>query len=262
MTMFSLYGASASASAAEIEKTHVLSRQATAVGDAKMVGDGDKGDVGGQATASEGSATATATDATAADAGSSNKYELICALIEKELESVVPVLARRLGPAEVFSLVASPHSDSGVIEPLARPLLERTLETMHPDYNTPATSEMVEKVQGYLQSPLFQSSFGLEKEHPSATDATALSAARDAAEIRLLVPLLGGLPSADVLSLLPRILRAFSDTTTGSSSGDSGSSGDTALLNAFRRIYAARPPSVPKATLFAALHRFVNVNSN
>ena len=190
MTMFSLYGASASASAAEIE---------TSNGDASTVlRDGDKDDVGAPATASDGTAaTAMATDTIAANVGASNKYELICSLIDKELESIVPVLARRMGPAEVFSLVASPHGDSGVIEPLARPLLERTLETMHPDYNTPATSEMVEKVQAYLQSPLFQTSFGLEIEHPAiatasataVTDTTASSAARDAAEIRLLVPL-------------------------------------------------------------------------
>ena len=267
MTLFSLYGASASASAMEKEQTNVVSRQIVADGDvSKVLRDGDKDDGGTQTTATEGSATTAITsDTTITDVGSSNKYELICVLIEKELESIIPVLARRMGPAEVFSLVASPHSGSGVVEPLARPLLERTLETMHPDYNTPATSEMVEKVQAYLQSPLFQTSFGVETEQSTtatatATDTTSLCAVRDAAEIRLLVPLLGGLPSADVLSLLPRILRTFSDTSSGSgSSGDSTSSSDTALLNAFRRIYAARPPSVPKATLFAALHRYVNL---
>jgi hypothetical protein len=217
-TLYGLYGAAAAAGA---EEARAALAEGQGVEAPEPVASESKDDGGTPAAA------ATAAPAAAAAAGAANKYEVMCALIEKELESIVPVVARRMGAPDLFTLLSSHHTD-----PLARPLLERALDTMHPDYNTPATSDVIDRVRTYLASSAFTATL--------PTDA----ALRDAAEVRLMIPLLGGLPSADVLLLLPRILRTFAE-----------GSADTAVLNALRRIYSARPPALPKAALFAALHR-------
>lgn len=219
-TLYGLYGAAAAAAAEEARST------GSAVGGQKEVEPAPSTD------GKDGSAPVPVVPVPPAVATGSNKYEIMCALIEKELESIVPVVARRMGAAELFTLLSSHR-----IDPLARPLLERALDTMHPDYHTPATSDIIDRVRSYIASSAFTATLLAGTED--------IPALRDAAEVRLLVPLLGGLPSADVLLLLPRILRTYAAAGTS----------DTAVLNALRRIYAARPPALPKAALFAALHR-------
>ena len=190
-----------------------------------------------------------------------NKYTVICDIIEAELSSVIPIISKRQDSLSLFSALTKTDSD-----PCIRPLLEITLEIIHTDYSVPASPALISAVRAYTESRSFSLSIQnhdlevqLEKEkeekinnNENSTEIvreieiahTAFEEKKVTATLRLFFPLLGGFSSSEILDLIPKLLKTFSDEPE-------------VLKNVFKRIYSARPPPLSKATLFAALHRCV-----
>ena len=68
--------------------------------------------------------------------------------------------------------------------------------------------------------------------------------AKTTAALQLYIPLLGGFSPLEIIEILPKLLKVYNEEPE-------------TLKNVFRRIHSARPPPLSKATLFAALHRYV-----
>ena len=190
-----------------------------------------------------------------------SKYTVICDIIEAELSSVIPIISKRQDSLSLFSALTKTDSD-----PCIRPLLEITLEIIHTDYSIPASPALISAVRAYTESRSFSLSIQnhdlevqLEKEKEEKINNnensseivkeieiahTAFEEKKVTATLRLFFPLLGGFSSSEILDLIPKLLKTFSDEPE-------------VLKNVFKRIYSARPPPLSKATLFAALHRCV-----
>jgi hypothetical protein len=254
--LFNLYGSAVSAS-----QSLMTERKMKEIG-----GNKDTGTESADSSAGDGSAAAPAASTAEATADTKvlrieSKYTVICDIIEAELSSIIPIISKRQDSLSLFSALTKTDTD-----PYTRPLLEITLEIIHTDFTVPASPTLIEAVRAYTESRPFALSIlnhdlelQLEKEKEekiknnenTSEIAKEIEIAHSAFEekkvmatLRLFFPLLGGFSSAEILDLIPKLLKTFSDEPE-------------VLKNVFRRIYSARPPPLSKATLFAALHRCV-----
>jgi hypothetical protein len=254
--LFNLYG-----SAMSMSQSLMTERKMKELGGDKDAGTGSADNSGGDgSTAVPAASTAEATAHTKVPIIES-KYTVICDIIEAELSSIIPIISKRQDSLSLFSALTKSDSD-----PCIRPLLEITLEIIHTDYTVPASPALIEAVRAYTESRPFALSIlnhdlepQLEKEkeekiknNENTSEVvkeieiahTAFEEKKVTATLRLFFPLLGGFSSGEILDLIPKLLKTFSDEPE-------------MLKNVFKRIYSARPPPLSKATLFAALHRCV-----
>lgn len=179
-----------------------------------------------------------------------NKYTIICDIIEAELMSIIPAISKRKECSLMFTILLGKDSD-----PLIRPLLEISLESMLADYSIPANREIIITVKNYINSNLFLRSIdeknekiichenGSGNENQNETDKIIFEDKKRTATLRILFPLLGGFESQELIDILPNLLLSFGDQPE-------------VLKSAFKRMFSARPPPLSKAALFAALHRY------
>ena len=215
------------------------------------------------ATATATSNAAASTDVIATKGTINSKYSVICDVIESEISSITPAIAKHLDSLALFSMFISKESD-----PFMRPLLELCLQITHSDPSIPASLALIEAVKEYLKTPLFLRSVtgydeykkheeelnnSTNKDDVKIASATSTSTSisislfesnKSVATLKLYFPLLGGLSAAELIGLLPRLLNSFCDEPD-------------VLKDAFKKIYSARPPPLSRAALFAALHRWV-----
>ena len=212
------------------------------------------------ATATATSSAAASTDINATKGPIISKYSVICDVIESEISSITPAIAKHLDSLALFSMFINRESD-----PFMRPLLELCLQITHSDPSIPASLALIEAVKEYLKTPLFLRSVAgydqyikQEKElnnNTSADDDVKISPAiststsisifesnKSVATLKLYFPLLGGFSAAELIGMLPKLLNSFCDEPD-------------LLKDAFKKIYSARPPPLSRAALFAALHR-------
>ena len=247
--LFSIYS---TAAACHKEAVNELSAQAVDITSATATA---------TATATAPSSAVTASDVTATVTQGSTKgtiatkYSVICDVIQSEISSITPAIAKHLDPHAMFSMFITKQSD-----PYMRPLLEICLQITHSDPSIPASSTLIEAVKSYLKTPLFlRSVTGYEQhlEHEkeltlnSKTDvsrgptATSVFESNKSIEtLKIYFPLLGGFTAAELTDILPKLLSTYSDEPD-------------VLKDAFKKIYSARPPPLSRAALFAALHRWV-----
>jgi hypothetical protein len=207
------------------------------------------------ATATSTSSAATASDVIATKGTITSKYSVICEVIQSEISSITPAIAKHLDPHAMFSMFITKESD-----PYMRPLLEICLKITHSDPSIPASSTLIEAVKSYLKTPLFlRSVTGYEQhlEHEKemilntntdvskgSTATSVFESNKSIATLKIFFPLLGGFTAAELTDILPKLLSAFSDEPE-------------VLKEAFKKIYSVRPPPLSRAALFAALHRWV-----
>ena len=209
------------------------------------------------ATSAATSSAAATSDATAVKGTMISKYSVICDVIESEISSITPAIAKHLDSHAMFSMFINKESD-----PFMRPLLELCLQITHSDPSIPASPALIEAVKNYLKTPLFLRSvtgydqyIKHEKELNNNTneDDIKISSASSTlksifesnisvATLKLYFPLLGGFSAVELIGMLPKLLESFSDEPD-------------VLKDAFKKIYSARPPPLSRAALFAALHR-------
>jgi hypothetical protein len=94
-------------------------------------------------------------------------------------------------------------------DPASRPLLESTLDIMHFDYNMPASSDLIEAVRDYIKSPLFSRSLEDTTQNNGNESKTVSDSYEDKkriAVVNLFSPLLGGLNSAELLDIIPKVI--------------------------------------------------------
>ena len=161
------------------------------------------------------------------------KYSVMCSAMEKELEGIIPAVSKRVGSVHLFAFLARRD-----VDPFSRRLLERTLGLMQTDYSMPAPVKLVDEVKKFIATTIVVS-----KETGATGEETESVVDEDEATVKLLVPVLGAMTTQEVYDILPKLVRVLDDQSD-------------VLLNAFRRIYSARPPPLSKAALFAALHSY------
>lgn len=257
--LFNLYGAALSVTQSVTTERKIKEMGGDKDGGTEGGADGSAGDGDGSVAVPSTSTT----EATAVKKVSrvESKYTVICDIIEAELSSIIPIISKRQDSLSLFSALTRTDSD-----PCIRPLLEITLEIIHTDYTLPASPALIEAVKAYTESRPFALSMQnhdlklqLEKEKEEKIEKNediseiikeiemanaAFEEEKVTASLRLFFPLLGGFSAVEILDLIPRLLKTFSDEPE-------------VLKNVFKRIYSARPPALSKATLFAALHRYV-----
>lgn len=235
---FALYGAAAACAAREYEALVQAQMKDGANGPSSSANEGATSESKEPPSTVEGSektATAPSGDTTQqkqAPPKDETKFGVMCHVLERELDGIIPVASKRVGSLHLLSYLARADMD-----PLSRRLLERTLELMHADYSLPASTQLVERVNKYIADGVVGANEGVSEEEI------------DEVTVKLLVPVAGGMSTQDALGLLPKVVRVLDDQSD-------------ALMNAFRRMYLARPPPVSKAALFAALHRYVQCYVN
>ena len=145
--------------------------------------------------------------------GPKQQCKVIMDVLRGELTNIIPSIVQKSSTDVLFGYLA--RSD-----PFARPLLEHAVGVLHSDMHTPPTPRMIETINTYIAA-----------NHISPK-----------ASMRLTVSLIGGMPSAEVRTMLPHIISAFI-------------SSPEQLNNIFSRIVMARPPALSKSALLIALHR-------
>jgi hypothetical protein len=207
------------------------------------------------ATATATSRAATASDVTATKGTITSKYSVICDVIQSEISSITPAIAKHLDAQAMFYMFTTKDSD-----PYMRPLLEICLQITHSDPSVPASSALIEAVKSYLKTPLFLRSVTGYEQHleyekelilnantdvsKGSTATSVFESNKSIATLKIYFPLLGGFTAAELTDILPKLLGTFSDEPE-------------VLKDAFKKIYSARPPPLSRAALFAALHRWV-----
>lgn len=207
------------------------------------------------ATATATLSAATASDVTTTKGTITSKYSVICDVIQSEICSITPAIAKHIDAHTMFSMFITKDSD-----PYMRPLLEICLQITHSDPSIPASPTLIEAVKSYLKTPLFlRSVTGYEQhlEHKKelilntntdvskgSTATSVFESNKSIATLKIYFPLLGGFTAAELTDMLPKLLSTFSDEPE-------------VLKEAFKKIYSARPPPLSRAALFAALHRWV-----
>lgn len=195
----------------------------------------------------------------------SSKWTVLSKLIRVELGTVVPAVASAISTADEYGIsmdkLFTALSDG--VDRRVQPLLEVLLDALHTDMNMPASSEMVHAVKMYIHHHVQKSASvkgvlgtslhsngssgdSSTMEVTSTTEDSNASLALDYnndAVIRLLVPVLGGLPGSEVEAMLPYLVRAHRDDV------------EVGLRRAFDRILKARPPPVSRSALLVGLHR-------
>lgn len=143
------------------------------------------------------------------------------------------------------------------------PLLQCALDTLHPDYSVPPTTALIQAVKDFVVrafSNYIQSDEAQQQQQQQEEEEVKATAAK--VELQLMLPLIGGMSTEQVLYNLPSII-AICSNSTGS---DSNSSSDSNLVSSslssccslktvFSRITKARPPPLTKIALLVALHR-------
>lgn len=89
----------------------------------------------------------------------------------------------------------------------------------------------------------------VEGKEPAETSSLTMRDLQDTDAFTLMLPLIGGMSSAEVEAVLPRIVGLFEDNAKG-------------LKEVFGRITRARPPPLSKAALLVALHKIDFIAEN
>ena len=155
-----------------------------------------------------------------------SKWDVIKSILESSLRDILPALIKRhkMDSQRVENEILSAIMN---YDTLSRPLLDQVLLVLNRDETLPASSTMIIKVKEYLSEIVDTS----KSEEERALD-----------DIRTLIPLLGGMQSQEILTLLPTIMKSFVNDL------------DTLKL-AFCRIVQARPPALSRKELLSYLHR-------
>ena len=161
--------------------------------------------------------------------------EVLCDLLQKDVLNITPaVTTSSLKFDSVFETLLQADVQ-------ALPLLISVLNSVLVDLEIPASDHMVHVVRSFYDSL------------PEGNK-----------DIRLLIPVLGGMTREDVEALLPKLILELHDDGSSSSDGGSGAGedGDNRKSNAYMRkciarITRARPPPLSKAHLLVALHRYI-----
>ncbi|KAJ1402692.1 Symplekin tight junction protein C terminal-domain-containing protein [Ochromonadaceae sp. CCMP2298] len=185
--------------------------------------------------------------------------------LTSSLRNILPAIYGSNSPEEAFTQLAQATA------PEARPLLEAALNVLYADFSAPATLAMVSLVRKFATKGVAAAEAVAaaavmgeageavagegegateEKEEKGAVAGTGAGAGveevvllyriTDAADFRLMLPLISGLPASEVEASLPAIIRQLDPE---------------ALKVVFSRITKARPPPLTKAALLVALHR-------
>jgi len=163
-----------------------------------------------------------------------SKWDVIKSILESSLRDILPALIKRhkMDSNRIENEILSAIMNYDI---LSRPLLDQVLLVLNRDETLPASSTMIIKVKEYLLEIVDTSKSDEEK----ALD-----------DIRTLIPLLGGMQSQEILTLLPTIMKSFVNDL------------DTLKL-AFCRIVQARPPALSRKELLSYLHRMDdNIGNN
>lgn len=152
----------------------------------------------------------------------------VMAIIKEEIELIIPAISKKSKPENIMDMFS--RSD-----PLSWGLLETILYALHKDYHIPPSSLVVEKLKSILEARKLH----LKRED---NDGKNMILNYHLDDIPYIVPILGGLPSSDVIALMPLILKAFLTQTS-------------KLKEAYHRIVLARPPPLSKNVLLITLLR-------
>lgn len=145
--------------------------------------------------------------------------------VQSEMKVVIPALLTR------------GEKDINLLEVICRvkvasckPLLQQVLYLFNSDLHLPARNDVIEYLCKFL-SITFVSDTLLEISDIPTED------------FRLFLPVISGLSTATVTSILPRILKVYGEDTE-------------ELKTIFTRITKARPPPITKSALLVLLHRY------
>lgn len=150
-----------------------------------------------------------------------NLGEILCSVISLEICNIIPVISKFHAPEIIFASVFNAH-------PACVPLVEAVLQVMCKDLHMPATTSMVQSVCSFVEN-----------------------LPQNDKNIRLIIPVIGGMKKEEVESLLPKLIASLHIGTP------SVTKEDTAMLGqAISRMTQTRPPPLPRASLLVALHRY------
>jgi hypothetical protein len=154
-----------------------------------------------------------------------NCGEVICSLLQTEVLNITPAVTSSTRDTDtVFELLLQADIQ-------ALPMLILVLNSVLVDLEIPASDHMVEIVKAFYDSL------------PGGN--------RD---IRLLIPILGGMRGSNVEALLPQLIL---DLLQGESAGEEGGAvkANEFMRKCIMRITRARPPPLSRASLLVSLHR-------
>lgn len=157
-----------------------------------------------------------------------------------ELRNVVPALLQHSSAEQIFSAVAAEAARYGQFQ-ACRPLLVALLRLLCDHQVTPPSAALISSVAAALACSLGDDARASESEEGPPLDAV-LARLADPGDLKLVLPLVGGLSAGQVEALLPRVLLALAE--------------DPEWLKAvFSAATKSRPPPMSRAGLLVALHR-------
>lgn len=156
-----------------------------------------------------------------------NCGEVLCSLLQTEVLNITPAVTSTTRDTDkVFELLLQADTQ-------ALPMLILVLNSVLVDLEIPASDHMVEIVKSFYDSL------------PPANK-----------DIRLLIPILGGMRSQDVENLLPRLIIDLLQSESAAEEGGAVKANEF-MRKCILRITRARPPPLSRASLLVSLHRYV-----
>lgn len=174
--------------------------------------------------------------------------------LRSELRNVLPAISQGNSLESIFDVLAR-RCDRP-----CWPLMEYALNLLLADLAVPASLTLIQKVRRFVlhDSALETAGDGAEDsgaaeetKEMQVDDAPSTVSIQDIADtdaFKLMLPLVGGVATAEVEAVLPRIVGLFEEDAEG-------------LKKIFARITKARPPPLTKSALLVALHRYIQALS-
>lgn len=167
--------------------------------------------------------------------------------LRSELRNILPAISQGHPLESIFDTLAL-RCDRA-----CWPLVEYALTVLLADLAVPASLALIQKVRRFAlsegASEIEQGEDGGAAQETkemqvddAAGSATGIRDIVDTDAFRLTLPLIGGVATAEVEAVLPRIVGLYEEDTEG-------------LKKIFARITKARPPPLTKSALLVALHR-------
>lgn len=174
--------------------------------------------------------------------------------LRAELRNILPAISQSSTYESVFDTLSS-RCDRPTW-----PFLEYALNLLLADLTVPASLTLIQRVRAFVlhTESVAQIAFDGEEGHSGASEekqsmqveeltsstGVTISDVTDIDAFKLMLPLIGGISTAEVEAVLPRIVGLHEEDLEG-------------LGKIFARITKARPPPLTKAALLVALHRCV-----
>lgn len=166
----------------------------------------------------------------------------------------------------ILPAISQGNSLESIFDTLARrcdrpcwPLVEYALNLLLADLAVPASLTLIQKVRRFVlheTAPEGESaqdgSAAEESKDMQVEDAASTTSIQDVVDtdaFKLMLPLIGGVATAEVEAVLPRIVGLYEEDAEG-------------LKKIFARITKARPPPLTKSALLVALHRYRSLASS